>query len=576
MWWRIPLIYLASGLAVLYVGERTLTGNPRWIVDGVGALLIAVAFTLAVLRAVQARDSHRRAAWRILVEYGLVFVGLAVYVAHLYAKATGPGSELRMLLRVVWPTLVLLGLLPAIAKEVTLARMARSPTLEGWRLRLAGRSARILVLGVITFGGVNYAASRWNRTIDLSYFKTAQPGSSTEALVRNLTRPIEVLLFFPPGNEVLEHVRSYAEHLAQASSMVTVKVLDQALAPQQARALQVRNNGYLAIKGESTHETVRIGLEVEDAQRVLRTLDAKVQRSLIKVARPPRLAYLTSGHEEREDNTTPGDTRLPHGDFRKLLESQGFGIRRLGLGEGLGRAVPGDATVVIIAGPVAPLLPEEQKTLVDYFQAGGSLLVLTDPDHGDTLDGLCAELGVRVQRGLISSREQLFRLEGQRESRYNIVAGSGEEHPANVTVARSRGRLAVAFVGAGAVDKVTDTPATLKVTPTLRAISATGSLAMAIEATPGGRAMVFGDADFAANGLVAVAGNTYALLDGLRWLAHDEESAGEVTSEEDIPVLHRTDRDRIWFYGTTFLVPTAVLGAGLFGTRRRRNVRRAS
>ncbi|MEK7703391.1 MAG: ABC transporter, partial [Myxococcota bacterium] len=376
MWWRLPLTYLAVGLALLYVGERALTDASRWAIDALGVALVLLASALALWRAVRASDTRRRAAWRIFVEYVLVLLGLGIYVLQLRELGIARTGELGTILRVGWPALVLLGLFPAIAKEVALARMARNPTIEAWRLRLAGRAARILVLGLITFAGVNYAASRWNRTLDLSYFKTTAPGSSTEALVRGLTRPIELLLFFPPGNEVLEQVRAYADTLARAGSLLQVHVLDQALDPERARALQIRSNGYLALKSESMSDTLHIGLDMEQAQRTLRTLDAKVQRSLIKVARPPRVAYLTSGHDERETSATPGDTRLGYGDFRKLLESLGFTIKRLGLGEGLGRAVPDDATLVAVPGPVSALLAEEDKVLAPYLQQGGALLVL--------------------------------------------------------------------------------------------------------------------------------------------------------------------------------------------------------
>ncbi|MEK7703636.1 MAG: hypothetical protein AAB426_01660, partial [Myxococcota bacterium] len=197
-------------------------------------------------------------------------------------------------------------------------------------------------------------------------------------------------------------------------------------------------------------------------------------------------------------------------------------------------------------------------------------------DHGDALDGLCGELGVHVKRELVTSAQQVFRLEGQRESRYNIVGTAADEHPSNTTLARGRGRFVVALVGAGALDKSATPPEGLTITPTLRAASGPAQLAMAIESSKGGRALVLGDADLAADGLIAVAGNAYFLLDGVRWLAHDEESVGEVASEEDVPVLHRTERDRVWFYGTSFVVPAGVLGIGLWGTRRRRSGRRAS
>ena len=51
------------------------------------------------------------------------------------------------------------------------------------------------------------------------------------------------------------------------------------------------------------------------------------------------------------------------------------------------------------------------------------------------------------------------------------------------------------------------------------------------------------------------------------WLQGKEAARVEV--EEDVPIVHTREKDVIWFYGTTFAPPLLVLGAGLWGVRRR-------
>jgi hypothetical protein len=50
----------------------------------------------------------------------------------------------------------------------------------------------------------------------------------------------------------------------------------------------------------------------------------------------------------------------------------------------------------------------------------------------------------------------------------------------------------------------------------------------------------------------------------------------EVSSEEDIPIEHSRDQDKIWFYATTFAVPLPLLGIAVWVGRRRRRTSEAS
>jgi hypothetical protein len=85
-----------------------------------------------------------------------------------------------------------------------------------------------------------------------------------------------------------------------------------------------------------------------------------------------------------------------------------------------------------------------------------------------------------------------------------------------------------------------------------------------------GRAVLIGDGDFMTNKLAGNNGNVLVFVDSLAWLIGNEELSGEVASEEDIPIEHSREQDKVWFYGTIFAVPAPVLLAGLWIARRRR------
>ena len=83
------------------------------------------------------------------------------------------------------------------------------------------------------------------------------------------------------------------------------------------------------------------------------------------------------------------------------------------------------------------------------------------------------------------------------------------------------------------------------------------------------RAVAFADADWLADGYLRNPGNAQALADVVSWLQGEEAARVEV--EEDVPIVHTRENDVVWFYGTTFAPPLLVLGAGLWGVRRRRS-----
>jgi hypothetical protein len=85
-----------------------------------------------------------------------------------------------------------------------------------------------------------------------------------------------------------------------------------------------------------------------------------------------------------------------------------------------------------------------------------------------------------------------------------------------------------------------------------------------------GRAIVIADGDFITDKLAQNKGNYLLFVDAIAWLVGNEELPAEATSEEDLPIEHSRDDDKVWFYATTFAVPVPVALLGLLVSRRRR------
>ena len=442
--------------------------------SGLGLAGLLVALILAIVRVGRSLRDRRRAYVWVVLAYKLVVLGVVLYSIGQSLGSTADDSRLPTVLQVVWPALILLGLMPAVAMELAIGSMERTPTLEIWRVRLAARSAWIMATAVIGFAALNFTANTWNHKIDVSYFKTTNVGTATQALLDNLTEPVTFTLFFPPGNDVLSRVRQYVDTLARNSDYVSIEVLDQATEPERAKALKVRANGAVVIHRSDKSESLLLPLDAEDARDKLRNLDTDIQQRLIRVLKPPRIAYVTTGHMERDFVPNMDDKRLGLQDFKHWLETLGFAVKRLGLAEGLGAQVPTDASVVVIAGPTAPFTDVERKTLHAYLAQGGKLLAAMDPEHGAPDDALLAPLGVRVTPALIANAQAVVRYEGHGESKYDLWTNRLSPHPTVRTLEQNAGRQVVMLMGAGNIVKTAPKPTAPRVTFTVHAMPKAG------------------------------------------------------------------------------------------------------
>ena len=604
---NLPPILFWLGLTTFYLGERTLAGTWRAGVGGAGVGLLALALALfwRRCRAARAAPSRSLALRTGLRLYALALLALGLYAAlqaNSVQQALGP--QLQALGAVVWPSLLLLALLPGLAVEMAIGSMVQAPTLELWRIWLAARSALILALTLLSFAAVNFAAAAWNRKIDLSYFQTTRLGSATQALAQSLTQPVQLVLFFPPGNEVLEQVRSYAETLVQAGPQLQLEVLDHALVPERAQALKVRSNGALVLRGADGQlsEPLRLDLDLELARSQLKRLDAEVYARLLRVSRPPRVAYLVQGHGERSWTRDPASQGRGVGDLKAVLEGAGFVVRGLSIAEGLGSQVPRDASLLLILGPQHELAAIETSAILQYLSRGGRALLAVDPDDGARLRPLLEGLGVETSAHRVANLGHSVRFERQRPSPYNIYTTRVTEHPITATLTRATPPWPLVFAGTSHVGRHRSLPAGLRLAYIVSAMpdswedaDGNGQLdpsregpsnfvyAAAVEGAlaPGSpesaplRALVLGDADCLADALLRqVQGNLVLAVDAVRWLVGDEALAGSIESEDDVAIVQRRDQDALSFYGLSFCMPALVLAGGLASTRRQQRRRR--
>ncbi len=588
-----------TGLVGVFLGERVLgVGTGRTVLSGLGVALVLAAVGWRAARLARADGEWRALEKWVLGLYLLGVGGLALYFLQADVGGALFGEPLArkapraaVVLTALFPALCTLALLPLALVELAASAMRRAPVLELGRIRSALFSGLGLGFVLVFAFSAQYAATQADVTWDLSYFRTAKPGESTRKVVRGLTEPLQVTLFFPPANEVGEAVQQYFRDLGQDAPQLQVERLDHAVEVARARALGVGANGTIVLARGEQKEPLTLGTDIDRARGQLQRLDQEVQRRLMTVARPRRVVYFTTGHGERDDGRpAPGEAqRVGIASLKEMLRAQNVDVRTLGLAEGLGSEVPRDASVVMVVGPTRDFLLEELNALREYVERGGRLWLALEPD-GPSFDTLLAPLGLKYLRTPLANDQVYFRTTRQQSDRGNLGTATFSSHPSVTTLASLGGQAPVAFLGAGAFEQLSP-PAGVTQDVTVRAHPATFQdgnadftfggaetrrnwplvvvVDKAVAGKEPGRVVALADSDVLGDAVLPSIGNAYLALDALRWLTGEEAIAGQVSTEEDPLIQHTRAEDVAWFYSSIFMAPALVLAGGFFVTRRR-------
>ena len=612
---------LVGGLALVFAGVRVLDAV-EWLrlpLVWAGAAAVAAAAVWRV-RLWRAAEGEARGVEGV---FALGYAGCALALAG-YVPGTEGGTELlgldfagireelrfRRFFLVASPMLMSASLLPVLAAHWALGRGGSEGALQvdAMRARETAGNALSLVTAGLALVLVGYVASALNRTADFSYFKTATPGEAVREIVRNVDGAIEAAVFFPDVNEVKDEVLTYLNELARATGKVTVAEYDRFTAPEAAEDFDARSDGLIFLRVGGRSEQIGLQTELDDARARLRVLDRYVQQALLQLNRQRRYAYLTKGHGEFNDPASasepedegptslrdwrPGtpltpDQGPPMGALREMLDFLNYEARDIGITEGLGDRIPDDAAMLMILGPQRAFLESEMNVVREYLDRGGSLLLALEPESDFRVDDLRDRLGVDYNPAMtIDDQRYVPGSPPSLSDRRFIITDGFSTHPAVTTAGRSGADVLLVGPGTFTADEGTQG---VRARPLLRALPTSypdldgdfrfdegvevkdrQPVAMAVEDSTM-RALVYGDAEiFTDRILTTLQINAYMVADGIRWLGNEEAFAGEVESEEDVPILHTRSENVPWFYAIIFGAPALVLGVGartLYGRR---------
>lgn len=473
---------------------------------------------------------------------------------------------------------------------------------SGRQARLGSLAAASIVVVLGILAAINYLASRHNKRWDLTASKQFSISDQTKKVLQGLQKPVHIRVF--DRSEGFPRFRERLDEYQYVSKQVSVEYLDMERRPALANQFQVQTPGTVVIEYEGRTEKVSSDGEQE------------LTNGLIKVVQGTQhKIYFVQGHGEK---TTDANERSGYSTIAASLTSDNFTTDTLVLAQQ--KAVPADASILIVAGPKTDFFPAEVETLKAYLGKGGKMLFMLDPpDRADApevtnLAALVKDWGIDIGTNVVVDVSGMGQLLGTDVSA--PVAAKYEPHPIterfNLITAYPLARSVTAIAGGSngrTAQNLVNTSANSWAESNIKELTTTGKVARELDkgdkagpvslaavvsapatdapassaatpadpASPGDpakpetRIAVFGDSDFVTNGYLGIPGNRDLFLNTINWLAQQENLISIRPREPGSSTLNLTaDAARRIFWLSILIIPGLILAAGVQTWWRRR------
>jgi ABC-type uncharacterized transport system involved in gliding motility auxiliary subunit len=450
-------------------------------------------------------------------------------------------------------------------------------------------------LVVVILGGLNYLASEHHLRWDLTATREHSLSPQTIKVLRSLPGPIQAVAF--PNADSAGRYRDMLATYQYYSKNFQYRVVDPDRNPAEAQKFKITSYGQIVLTRGKASYTIDSDTEEQLTNGLLHVLETA-----------KKVVYVLQGEGE-----VPLDdfTRNGMGTAKQTLAGKGFDVKSLYLVQ-TGR-VPDDAAAVIVPSPAKELLPQTQDALARYYQGGGKLLLMVDPQTPASVrTWLGATFHVDAPGGVVI--DPVSRLLGGdfavpivTQYPYNDITQNftlatafpvstplvPQPKAAGVTitpVVKSSDSSYVKVnldsknlrfeqgtdVKGPAILAVEVLPAPAGSAATPPAPGAPAPPASAAAKTPGragpkGSAVIFGNSGFIRNTYIGLVGNRDLFTSAVAWLTQSGNlvSIAPRTSPFD-PFIIGGTQGRYLFLGSVILLPLAllVLGGGVYMRRR--------
>ncbi|MBF0400538.1 MAG: GldG family protein [Magnetococcales bacterium] len=419
---------------------------------------------------------------------------------------------------------------------------------------------------------------------------------------------VKAIKAFPKGILATAYVQEQGEQRALLTALLEkyraanpelqIRFIDPDLDPVAARQADVAMYGTVVLRaGEKT-------------EKVTETTEESFTNALIRLAKgTTKMVRFVTGHGEHvlmdQAPTAAGKAdranqeRLSYAKAAALLKGEGYQVAPLNLAEV--EKIPPETVAIVVAGPRTPLLPIEVERLQVWWEAGGRVLLMSDPNTTTGLEPLLKSYGITLLEGIvIDPVARLFgggittplvnRYDGDHPITNGLQAASffpearglrleepaveGDVKPGQPPAAQSPASVATVQLLSGAergwlkggpleAGTVEYNAATDQKGPILLGVTVQQEKK---------RLVVVGDSDFVADAYVGFSGNTDLFLNMVRWLVEDENFiAIKPKDVVDSGLVLSQGSGTLLFVGLVFAVPLLLLVAGVVIWRGRKS-----
>jgi ABC-type uncharacterized transport system involved in gliding motility auxiliary subunit len=473
---------------------------------------------------------------------------------------------------------------------------------SGRQARLGSLAAGSVVIVLAILFAINYLSSRHNKRWDLTAAKQFSLSDQTRKVLQGLQKPVHIRVF--DRSDGFARFRERLDEYQYASKQISVEYVDLEKRPTLANELKIQTAGTVVIDYEGRTERVTSDGEQELTNGLIKVIQGKTHK-----------VYFVQGHGEHAPETSD---RAGYSTIAASLKNDNFETDTTVLAQQ--KAVPEDASVLVIAGPKTDFFAPEVEMLKKYLVKGGKVLFLLDPpDRAESppltnLIALTKEWGIDVGTNIVVDVSGMGQMLGTDAStpvaakyethpitdRFNLltayplarsvssVEGGANGHSAQNLVETSKNSWAETDIKrlatSGQVERELDKGDKPGPVSLAAAVSAAATDAPPPAPAPGDsaskandapkpetRMVVFGDSDFVTNGYLGIPGNRDLFLNAVNWLAQQENLISiRPKDPEDRRVTLTADQAKLIFWLSILIIPGLILAGGVQTWWRRR------
>ncbi len=276
-----------------------------------------------------------------------------------------------------------------------------------WRFAVGVNVAMALVLAVMLTGLLNGLSARYYLRTDLSRAGLYTLSEKTLTLLRSLTDPVDVVVFFQRGEETFHDVEGLLREYMYHSPLLRVEYVDPdrnlARAEELAHRFEGTEPNVLIVHSEGRYRIVRAEDLAEFDFRGIRE-GMGPARALFKGeqamssaihgvtrARMPKVYFLSGHGERRIDNFDPF---VGYSSIAGRMRQDNVELDVLVFGET--PRVPEDADALIVAGPNRRISQPELDLIHAYLERSGRVMMLIDSMTRTGLETVLSRWGVSL------------------------------------------------------------------------------------------------------------------------------------------------------------------------------------